>query len=108
MVVTLALVTVVAASSITLRDQSRLIGQRLVESAQQIRTSFPIVERLMPAGGEAGGDGSGAYAVGFARSAATAVGMIVLALALTVYLLIDWLRERLSADTVEIHEGLSA
>ena len=44
----------------------------------------------MSTGGQGGPTGSRAYAIGFARSAATAAGMFVVALVLTVYLLIEW------------------
>ena len=80
----------IAASWMTLRDQSQLIFQRLTETFTQLRASLPIVERVWPSSGEGGTDGLTAYVVGFARSATTAAGMIVLALALTVYFLIEW------------------
>jgi predicted PurR-regulated permease PerM len=84
------IVAMIAASWVTLRDQSRLIAQRLIETVQQLRASIPVVEHILPSGGEGGADGLAQYAVAIARSATSAVAMIVLALALTVYLLIEW------------------
>ena len=91
LLVVLALVSMIGASWITLRDQSRLIVERLTETAQHLRASFPIVEHLVPSGVQ-NGDGFSAYAIALGRSMTTAAGMIVLALALTVYLLIEWKR----------------
>ena len=92
LLVVVALVSMIGASWITLRNQSRLIVERLTDSAQQVRASFPVVEHLVPSGGQNGGDGFSAYALALARSTTTAAAMIVLALALTVYLLIEWKR----------------
>ncbi len=89
--VVLALISMVGASWMTLRNQSHLIVERLTESVQQLRTSFPIVEHMVPSG-QNGGDGLSTYAIAMARSATTAAAMIVLALALTVYFLIEWKR----------------
>jgi predicted PurR-regulated permease PerM len=89
--VVLALVSIVGASWLTLRNQSRLIVERLTESVEQLRASFPVVEHMLPSG-QNGGDGFSTYIIALARSATTAAGMIVLALALTVYLLIEWER----------------
>ena len=89
LLLTVVLAAMLAASWVTLRDQSQLILQRLTESATQLRASFPPIQHVLPAGGQ-NGDGINTYAVALGRSAATAVGMIVLALALTVYFLIDW------------------
>lgn len=90
LLVTAALVALIAASWMTLRDQSQLIVQRLSESISQLRASFPVVEQVLSPAGEGQADGVTRYAMTFARSAATAAAMIVLALALTVYLLIEW------------------
>jgi predicted PurR-regulated permease PerM len=80
----------VAASWVTVQDQSRLIVDRLGEFANQLRSSVPLLPNLMPAGGEGASGGLGQYALGVARSASSAIGMIVLAFVLTVYLLIEW------------------
>jgi putative heme transporter len=88
LLVTLTLCAMVAASWMTLRDQSRLIVQRLSASAQEVREAFPIVEHILPSGQS--GDGLSTYAIGIVRSSAAAISMIVLALALTVYFLIEW------------------
>jgi predicted PurR-regulated permease PerM len=101
--VTVVLLAMIAVSWVTLRDQSRLIVDRLTESAEQLRASFPIADYLMPSNGGSAGGGGGSegstasqglasYAIAFARSASTAAGMVVLALALTAYLLIEWKR----------------
>lgn len=90
LLVAAVLLTMIAASWVTLRDQSRLIVERLTESAHQLRSSFPVVEYMLPAGGEGASSGLSDHVIGLARSATTAAGMIVLALALTVYLLIEW------------------
>lgn len=85
-------VAMLAASWVTIQEQSQLIVQRVTDLANQIRASVPLVEKVMPAAGESGADGFGQYALGVVRSASSAVGMIVLALVLTVYLLIEWKR----------------
>ncbi len=100
--VTVALLGMIAVSWVTLRDQSRLIVERLTESVQQLRASSPLADYLIPspdtsAGGGAGEgstqtQGLGSYVIAFARSASTAAGMVALALALTAYLLIEWKR----------------
>jgi predicted PurR-regulated permease PerM len=79
----------VAISWVTLRNEAQLIVQRLTELSQQLRSSFPLVEQILPGTGAAA-DGISPYIVGFARSAASAIAMIVVALVLTVYLLIEW------------------
>ena len=90
LLVTAVIVAMVAASWVTLRAQSRLVFQRLTESVDQLRASFPMLEYLVPSGTEGGADGVTQYAVSLARSTTTAVGMFVLALVLTVYLLMEW------------------
>jgi predicted PurR-regulated permease PerM len=80
----------IAASWVTIQDQSRMIAQRVSDFANQIRASVPLLEKVMPVGSGGGADGLGQYALGVARSAWSAFGMIVLALVLTVYLLIEW------------------
>ena len=105
LLVTAVIIAMVAASWVTLRAQSRLILQRLTESVDQLRALFPMIEYLVPSGNQGGTDGVAQYAIGFARSTTTAVGMIVLALVLTVYLLIEWKRtlEWLMAFVPEQH-----
>ncbi len=85
-----AVAAILAGSWVTLRAESQLILRRLTESAQQIRAAFPLVEHVIPSGSDGAPDGLGTFAIAFVRSSTTAVGMMVLALALTVYLLIDW------------------
>ena len=90
LLLTAVILVLIAVGWVTLQDQSRVIAQRLTESIQQVRATFPVVEYLMPSGNNGGTAGLAAYVPRLVRSAATAAGMIVLALALTVYLLIEW------------------
>ena len=85
-------VAMLAASWVTIQEQSQLIVQRVSDLASQMRASAPWLQKVMPVAGEGGADGLGQYALGVARSASSALGMIVLALVLTVYLLIEWKR----------------
>jgi predicted PurR-regulated permease PerM len=88
LLVTAAVVAMFARSWVTLSAQSQLILQRLTESVEKIRGAFPVVEHVV--GGEGASDGLSTFAIGLVRSTTTAIGMIVLGLALTVYLLIEW------------------
>jgi len=81
-----------AASWVTVQNQAQLIVQRLTEFANQVRASTPLLEKMMPASGGGSAESVAQYALGVVRSASRAVGMIVLALVLTVYLLIEWKR----------------
>jgi len=77
----------IAASWVTIRNESRLIVQRLTELSLQMRTSFPLIEQILPEPGA------------------------ILALPIAaIYPCIEriWLRERLTGDTVDIHKRLSA
>ncbi len=76
----------IAASWVSITQQSRFIADNLIEFSRQIRASFPAIERLLPTAE----GGLGPYALSFGRSAANAVAMFVVALVLTVYLLIEW------------------
>ena len=82
----------IAASSVTVQNQAQLIVQRLTEFVRQVRASTPLLEKMMPASDGGSAEGVAQYVFGVARSALRAVGMIVLALVLTVYLLIEWKR----------------
>ena len=106
LLVVAVLLAMIAASWVTLQNQAQLIAQRLTESFKQLRASIPILENVL-SGGEGGSDGVRAYAVGFARSATAAVGMVVLAFAMTVYLLIEWKRtlEWVMAFVAERHRS---
>ena len=77
----------IGASWVSITEQSRFIADNLIEFSRQIRASFPAIERLLPTAEQGG---LGQYALSFGRSAANAVGMFVVALVLTVYLLIEW------------------
>ncbi len=77
----------IAASWVSVTEQSRLIVENLTGFYHQLRTSFPAIERLMPTAEQGG---LGAYALSLGRSGASAVGMFIVALVLTVYLLIEW------------------
>ena len=99
----------IAVSWVTIRNESRLIFERLSDLSQQMRTSFPMIEQVLPAGGSggAGNNGISTYVVGFAQSAMGAMAMVVIALVLTVYLLNEWkpTMEWLLAFVPERHRG---
>ncbi len=100
--------TLIAASWVTIRNESRLIFQRLSDLSQQMRTSFPLMEQVLPAAGSDGArNGVSTYVVGFAQSAMGAMAMVVIALVLTVYLLNEWkpTMEWLLAFVPERHRG---
>jgi predicted PurR-regulated permease PerM len=80
-------VGMIAASWVSITEQSRFIIENLTRFYRDLRGSFPAVERLLPTATQGG---LGQYALSFGRSAANAVGMFVVALVLTVYLLIEW------------------
>ena len=92
-VLTIAAVAVamLAASWVSITEQSQLIAQNLQGFHDRIRASFPLIDRLTPSA-QQGGNGFGQYALRLGRSTANAVGMFVVALVLTVYLLIEWKR----------------
>lgn len=79
----------IAASWVTITDQSRFLIENVTSYFRQLRTSFPAIERVLPTAEQGG---LGQYALSFMRSGANAVGMFVVALVLTVYLLIEWKR----------------
>ena len=81
-----------AASWVTLQNESRLIVQRLTELSQQMRAWFPLVTQILPETSGGGGQSSGLspFVMGFAQSAVSAATMILMALVFTVYLLIEW------------------
>jgi predicted PurR-regulated permease PerM len=82
-------VAMIAASWVSLTEQSRFLIENVTGFYRQLRASFPAIERFLPTADQGG---LGQYAVSFVRSAAHAVGMFVVALVLTVYLLIEWKR----------------
>ena len=88
-VVLLAAVAVgmIAASWVSITEQSRFIAENLTKFYHQARASFPSIERVLPTAEQGG---LGEYVLSFGRSAASAVGMFVVALVLTVYFLIEW------------------
>jgi predicted PurR-regulated permease PerM len=77
----------IAVSSVSITEQSRFIVENVTAFYRNIRASFPVIERFLPTANQGG---LGAWALSVGRSAATAVGMFVVALVLTVYLLIEW------------------
>jgi predicted PurR-regulated permease PerM len=77
----------ITASWVSITEQSRFIIENVTAFYRDIRTSFPAIERFLPTAEQGG---VGAYALSVGRSAASAVGMLVVALVLTVYLLIEW------------------
>jgi predicted PurR-regulated permease PerM len=82
----------IAASWVTIRNESQLIVERLTEFSHQVRSSVPMVGYFFPRDPQANAAGIGEFALGVARSASAAVGMIIVALVLTVYLLVEWKR----------------
>ena len=82
-------VAMIAVSWVSLTEQSRFLIENVTGYYRQLRASFPAIERFLPTADEGG---LGQYALSFVRSAANAVGMFVVALVLTVYLLIEWKR----------------
>ena len=78
---------VIAATWMTIAEQFDFIRQNVTTFYRQMRTSFPGIERFLPSTEQGG---LGQYAVTFGRSVATAAGMFVVALVLTVYMLIEW------------------
>ena len=86
------LAAMVAASWVSITDQSSLIADRMREFQQQVRSSLPVVDQVLPSSqqGNNGSSGMGRWVMSFGRSAAGALGMLVIALVMTVYLLIEW------------------
>ena len=80
---------VIAASWVSISEQSQFLVENVTSFSRHIRASFPGIERLLPTA-EQGGLGN--YALAFTRSATHAIGMFLVALVLTVYLLIEWKR----------------
>jgi predicted PurR-regulated permease PerM len=83
-------VGMIAASWVSITQQSKFILQNITGFSEQIRATFPAIDQIMPAAQGGSGNGLSQYAMGFGRSFATAAGMFVVALVLTVYLLIEW------------------
>jgi predicted PurR-regulated permease PerM len=77
----------IAASWVSITQQSRFIAAHITAFYSQIVDSFPTIERFLPAADQGG---LGQFALSFVRSAANAVGMFIVALVLTVYLLMEW------------------
>jgi predicted PurR-regulated permease PerM len=83
-----AAVGMLALSWVSITQQSRFLIENITNFYRDLRTSFPAIERLVPAQQ----DGLAQYALSFTQSATRAIGMFVIALVLTVYLLIEWKR----------------
>lgn len=77
----------IAASWVSLTEQSRFLIENVTNYYRQLRAAFPAIERFLPTADQGG---LGSYALSFVRSAANAAGMFVVALVLTIYLLIEW------------------
>src|SRR5215204_2608837 len=73
-------VGMIAASWVSIAEQSRFIIDNVTGFYRHVRASFPGIERFLPAAGQGG---SGQFAVSVGRSAASATGMFVIALVLT-------------------------
>lgn len=80
-------VGMIAAGWVSITEQSRLIVENITGFYRHVRGMFPALERFLPTADQGG---VGQYALSFGRSAANAIGMFVIALVLTVYLLIEW------------------
>ena len=78
---------ILAATWLSITQQFELIVENVRAFYHQIRASFPGIERLLP---NTDRGGLGEYALWLSRSAATATSMLVVALVLTVYMLIEW------------------
>jgi predicted PurR-regulated permease PerM len=78
----------IALSWVSITQQSRFLVENITNFYRDLRGSFPAIERLLPSQQ----DGLAQYALSFTRSATHAIGMFVIALVLTVYLLIEWKR----------------
>jgi predicted PurR-regulated permease PerM len=77
----------IAASWVSIAQQSQFIFENLTGFYRHFRASFPGIERFLPSADQGG---LGQFALSFGRSAASATGMFVIALVLTVYLLMEW------------------
>lgn len=78
---------ILAATWMSMTEQFDFIVANVRAFYREIRSSFPGVERILPTADQGG---IGQYALSLGRSAATAVGMLVVALVLTIYMLIEW------------------
>jgi predicted PurR-regulated permease PerM len=81
-------VGMIALSWVSISQQSRFLVENVTNFYRELRSSFPAIDRLLP--GQQ--DALAQYALTFTRSAARAIGMFVIALVLTVYMLIEWKR----------------
>lgn len=78
----------IALSWVTISQQSRVLVENVTNFYRDLRSSFPAIERVLPGQQEEFAQ----YALTFTRSAAHAIGMFLIALVLTVYMLIEWKR----------------
>jgi predicted PurR-regulated permease PerM len=88
-VLALFVVAMLAASWVSLTQQARVIVENLSAFSNRMLEQFPVLQQIMPAEGQ-GISGLDRYATSFLRSTSNAIGMVVLALVLTVYLLTEW------------------
>ena len=86
LLLTAVLVAMVAASWMSLTEQSRFIVQNISTFYHQLLESYPVIHRLAPSGSE----GFGQYVLSVGRSMSNAVALFFVALVLTAYLLIEW------------------
>jgi len=77
-----------ALSWVSIAQQSRFLVENITTVYRDLRSSFPAIQYVIPAQQ----DGLAGYALSFTRSAARAIGMFIVALVLTVYMLIEWKR----------------
>ena len=78
---------ILAATWLSMTEQFDFIVANVRAFYHQLRASFPGMERVLPNTDQGG---LGQYVLSLSRSAATAVGMLIVALVLTVYMLIEW------------------
>jgi predicted PurR-regulated permease PerM len=76
----------------SLTQQGRLIAQSLGAIYQEFKTSFPLLERLLPGSGQADRASLQEYGTAFAMSLVRAIMLLTIGMILTVYLLIEWKR----------------
>jgi predicted PurR-regulated permease PerM len=80
---------VIAASWVSITQQSEVVVENVSGFYDRMRESFPLIDRLAPAAAQ-GGSGIAQYGLAFGRSVVNAIGMFIVGLVLTVYLLIEW------------------
>lgn len=83
-------VGMIAIGSTTIASQSNLILSRLESIDEQLRSSFPMLNQVMPTEAQNTSSWLGHYAATLAASVLRAGMLVTIGLILTVYLLIEW------------------